>query len=331
MAKNLRQIATRVIPIVFYALIAVFAVIYLTKINWSALANLKLQWGWIVASSVAAIALRYWYASIWMFLMRRLGAHTRGNHAELYAVYAKSWLGRYLPGGATWILGKIYFASKLGLSKTKLGISSFLEGGLQVIALLISASLILAFDPLVQSFGQQWVTLLLVGTVVGLISVYPPLFNRLTAFLYLKVRKQKIDASSLPSTATIGYGIAAFLVSSILNGFAFYFIVLAVAPEVGATHILYILGCASLANALSMLAVFAPAGLGVRETVQLTMLSVLIDPALALVVTVLDRLWSIFMDGVFWGSAVGLKQWIVGRNVAAKLGGNPESDVSLKK
>jgi len=328
-ASSLRKIVGRVIPIVFYALIAVFAAIYLTKINWAALQNLKLHWGWIAASSVCAIALRYWYASIWMFLMRRLGAHTRGNHAELYAVYAKSWLGRYLPGGATWIVGKIYFASKLGLSKTKLGISSFLEGGLQIIALLISASLILAFDPLVQAFGQQWVTLLLVGTAVGLISVYPPIFNRITAFLYLKVRKQSIDAASLPSTATIGLGIGAFLFSSILNGFAFYFIVLAVAPEVGAKNILYILGCASLANALSMLAIFAPAGLGVRETVQLTMLSVLINPALALVVTVLDRLWSILMDGIFWGSAIGLRSWIVARKPGQKLGKNAQSDVRL--
>ena len=301
---NLRRLAGRVIPIVFYVLIGVFAWVYLTKINWDGLKGLNPNWWWIAASAAAAIVLRYWYASIWMFLMRRLGAHTKGHHSELYAVYAKSWLGRYLPGGVTWIVGKIYFASKLGLSKTKLGISSFLEGALQIIALMISATLILAFDPLVQNFGSQWVVLLVAASIVGLISVYPPLFNRLTAFMYLKVRKEKLDAASLPSTATIGYGVGAFLFSSLLNGLAFYFLVLAVAPEIGLGKIFYVIGCASLANALSMLAVFAPAGLGVREGVQLAMLAVIINPGLAVVVTVLDRILSIAMDTVFWGSAI---------------------------
>jgi uncharacterized membrane protein YbhN (UPF0104 family) len=304
---NWRKIASRAVPWVFYALIAVFAYNYLTKLNWSALNHLNLNFWWVAASGICAIALRYWYASIWMFLMRRLGAHTKGHHGELYKVYAKSWLGRYLPGGATWILGKIYFASKLGLSKLKLGISSFLEGGLQIIALLISASLILAFDPTVAAFGSQWSFILLAGTVLGLLSVYPPIFNRLTSLLYRVVRKTEIGAENLPSTSTITLGIGSFFVSTLLNGLCFFFVVLAVAPGVGIDRLFYILGCASLANALSMLAIFAPAGLGVRETVQLTMLSGVIGPELALVVTVLDRLFSIAMDLVFWLSTAGIR------------------------
>jgi glycosyltransferase 2 family protein len=48
-----------------------------------------------------------------------------------------------------------------------------------------------------------------------------------------------------------------------------------------------------------MLAVFAPAGLGVREGVQLTMLLLVMSPEQALVATVLMRLWSIVMDALF--------------------------------
>jgi uncharacterized membrane protein YbhN (UPF0104 family) len=53
-----------------------------------------------------------------------------------------------------------------------------------------------------------------------------------------------------------------------------------------------------------MLAVFAPAGLGVRETVQLTMLLLVMPPETALVATVLMRLWSIVMDALFLALAL---------------------------
>jgi uncharacterized membrane protein YbhN (UPF0104 family) len=59
-----------------------------------------------------------------------------------------------------------------------------------------------------------------------------------------------------------------------------------------------------------MLAVFAPAGLGVRETVQLTMLLLVMPPEAALVATVLMRLWSIFMDAVFLFATLLIQRFV---------------------
>lgn len=297
---------TKLIPWVFYALVAVFAYFYLKSINWSALSKVQINWWWIAASTVASIAVRYWFASIWMFLLTSLGANLAGQRAELFLVYAKSWLGRYIPGGATWILGKIYFAAKLGISKAKLGISSFLEGALQIIVVLISAAAMLAFDPHVQKLAHGWVWLLLAAAMAGLVTVYPPVFNRVIQFGYSKVRKERLAAEHLPSTKTIGQGIVAFLISSILSGLSFYFVAAAVDPSLGWDSVLFIIGASNLASALSMLAVFAPAGLGVREGIQLTMLLLVMSPEQALVATVLMRVWSIVTDALFaalaWGT-----------------------------
>jgi uncharacterized membrane protein YbhN (UPF0104 family) len=253
----------------------------------------------MLAATAASIAVRYWFAAIWMFLLRGLKANLSGQERELFLVYAKSWLGRYIPGGATWILGKIYFATKLGISKAKLGISSFLEGALQIIVVLISAAGMLAVDPHVQKLGRGWVWALLAAAVVGLIVVYPAVFNRVIQFGYGKVRKQQLDTEHLPDNATIGKGILAFLVSSVLSGLSFYFVAAAVDPALDVSSVLFIIGASNLASALSMLAVFAPAGLGVREGVQLAMLLLVMSPEQALVATVLMRLWSIVMDALF--------------------------------
>ena len=288
----------------FYVAVAVFAYFYLKGINWGELTRVNINWWFMLAATATSILVRFWFAEIWMLLLRRLGAKLDGQRLELFVVYAKSWLGRYIPGGATWILGKIYFATKLGISKAKLGISSFLEGALQVIVVLITASAMLAFDPHVANLGRGWVFALLSAAVFGLISVYPPVFNRMISFGYAKLGRGNLDAEHLPSEATVGLGIASFALSSILSGLSFYFVALAVSPELGLKDLLFVVGCSNLASALSMLAVFAPAGLGVREGVQLSMLLLVMPAEAALVATVLMRLWSILMDAVFFFATV---------------------------
>jgi uncharacterized membrane protein YbhN (UPF0104 family) len=296
---NARKALLKAVPWVFYAAVAVFAFFYLKSINWAALNSVSINWGWMAAATAVSIAVRFWFARIWMFLLRSLNADLTGNEAELYLVYAKSWLGRYVPGGATWILGKIYFATKLGISKAKLGISSFLEGALQIIVVIISAALMLAIDPHVQSLGRTWVWLLLAAAIAGLVVVYPPVFNRVIRFGYSKVRKQDLAHEHLPDTKTIGKGIGAFAVSSVLSGLSFYFVAAAVDPNLNASSLAFIIGASNLASALSMLAVFAPAGLGVREGIQLAMLLLVMPAEQALVATVLMRVWSIVMDALF--------------------------------
>lgn len=288
----------------FYLAVGVFAFFYLKGLDWVALSQVSINWWFMLAATATSILVRFWFAEIWMILLRRLGADLAGQRLELFVVYSKSWLGRYIPGGATWILGKIYFATKLGISKAKLAISSFLEGALQVVVVLITASAMLAFDPHVASFGRGWVFALLAAAVVGLIAVYPPVFNRVISFGYAKLGRGTLDVQHLPSNSTVGFGIGGFALSSVLSGLSFYFVALAVDPKLGLKDLLFIVGCSNLASAVSMLAVFAPAGLGVRETVQLTMLLLVMPPETALVATLLMRLWSIVMDALFLALAI---------------------------
>ncbi|MEY4366803.1 MAG: hypothetical protein RLZ28_218 [Actinomycetota bacterium] len=306
--------AKRLIPAVFYALVIVFGAIYLTRIDWQGLSEITIDPWWLLVATAVSLFTRFWFAEIWLFLLKRLGAKLDGNRAKLFVVYSKAWLGRYIPGGAAWIFGKIYFASQIGVSKTKLAISSFLEGALQIIVVLVSAAALLALDPRASQFGPLWVWGLIAVCVVGLLAVYPPIFNRVIKFGYLKARKKQLDDADLPNNKTIGLGILAFGGSALISGLSYFFIAKTLVPELSFGDLFYVVGTANLASALSMLAIFAPAGLGVRETIQLTTLLVIMNPAQAVAVTVFMRLWSIVLDLVFWLGSLAIQRSLRSKN-----------------
>lgn len=292
---------------VFYVALVVGAIFYVRSIHWSDVHLDKLNWAWVVFAVALALVQRYWYAFIWMFLLRRLGAVIFGLRLQLVAVYSKAWLGRYIPGGVTWILGKIYFATKLGVSATKLGVSSFLEGVLQIISILVSAVILLAFDPNIQALGWWVIPTLILAAIVGLVSVYPPFFNRVLKFGYTKVKKSKIDPESLPNLPTITRGLLAFSVTSILSGMQVFCIAAAIEPKISISNVFFVIGISNLFSAASMLAVFAPAGLGIQE-IMAVFLALVVSPAAAALTVVLLRLFSIIMDVLFLGSALGIRK-----------------------
>jgi hypothetical protein len=56
----------------------------------------------------------------------------------------------------------------------------------------------------------------------------------------------------------------------------------------------------NLAGAVGILSIFAPSGLGVRESVQLLLLPLVMPAEVGLVVTIAARLWSIAVDVAFY-------------------------------
>lgn len=292
----------------FYLLVALFLILYTQSLDWRSIANLEIQWLFIAVATVLGLVTRFWFARIWIFFLTNSGAKfSREITLELYSVYAKSWLGRYIPGSVAWVLGKVYFASKLGISKTRLAISSFIEAVLQIVTVLLTASVLLALDPRSYQLAGNWIWLVLVFAILGLIAILPPVLRVYAGKAYELMRKVKLDESLIPKNAVLGRGILYFVVSSMLSGLAFYFVALSIAPEIGIKELLFVLAASNLASAVSMVAVFAPAGVGVREAIQIAALLFVMSPEQALAATILMRVLSIFWDGMFLGLATLFK------------------------
>ena len=288
----------------FYLMVATFLVIYASNLDWNSLLSISLAWQWIGVATLLGLATRFWFARIWIYFLSQSGAKFhKSEKLELYEVYAKSWLGRYIPGSVTWILGKVYFASKLGISKSRLAISSFIEAVLQIVTVLLSASLLLLLDPRSYQLAGNWIWVILGSAILGLFAVLPPVLRRYASKAYEILRKARLDQNLIPSNKTLGTGVLFFLGSSLLSGLALYFVALAVDPGLGIEQLMFVLAASNLASAVSMVAVFAPAGVGVRETIQIAALLFVMSPEQALAATLLMRVLSIVWDGLFLGIA----------------------------
>lgn len=301
---KLLYFAKKIVPIIFYAALVVFLYFYLKSIDFEKLKDLQVDWLFVALSTIFGLAFRYWGAYIWLVLLKGLGAKNLTNKTQLLYVYAKSWLGRYIPGTAPWILGKIYFASKQGISKNKLAVSSLLEGGLQVNVVLILSLLILSFDSRLNIIDIRFKFLMIAIAVVGIISLTPRVFNKIVSITYKLLKKKTLDEEHLANGKTIMTGAGLYAVGAVISGVSFFYMAKAVFPDLLYSDALFVIGTASLAGAVSMLAVFTPSGLGVREGIQLALLSLIMPTELALVVTVFTRLWSIVTDLLFFGLAI---------------------------
>ena len=301
--STLKRLAFKSIPWVFYGLLLVFLVIYLQSIDLAKLQNVDIAWQYVLIATGLGLGFRYWGAYIWVVLLRSLGATNVRLSRSLVYIYAKSWLGRYIPGTAPWILGKIYFASKQGISKNKLAVSSLLEGALQIIVQFLFALALLAFDPRLDVIPGEVKGIILIGIVGCIVALIPTVFNRLIAAAYRLIKKKQFSTEHYASSRTISKGFGLYVVGALMSSLSLFFIAKAFYPELSYDQLFFVMGVGTLAGAVSMVAVFAPSGIGVREGIQLVLLSIIMPTEIALVVTIATRLWSVLVDGLFFGLA----------------------------
>lgn len=298
---RLRRILGRVVAPAFYLLLVVFVVIYVVNTDWSQLQGVELSWWPLIAATLLSLAFRYLGVFIWLRLLMRLGGRLpTGQSREMSYIYAKSWLGRYIPGAATWILGKIYFASRHGVPRDKLAVSGVLEGALQIVATMIVGIALVIFDPRAAALAPWIRWLLIAALIVGIVALIPPVFHRLLRLAFKVLRRGDPDKAVLPSWVAMGEATGWYVLGSLVTGTSYFLVVLAVYPEVNWSDALYIIGAASLASAISMLAIFAPGGLGVREGVLGLMFAVVMPGPVALVLVIVLRVWSVAVDFLFY-------------------------------
>lgn len=296
-----RRILRTAVPILFYGLLVVFLALYLTGIDWGQLAGLQLTWWPLIAATALSLLFRYLGVFIWLRLLHRLGGRgLRGSYRELTYIYAKSWLGRYIPGAATWILGKVYFASRHGVAKSKLAVSGLLEGGLQILATLVVGVALIVLDPRTATL-DPWLRWAMVAVLIaGIVVLLPPVFRRLLILAFRLLRRGSPDPALFPGWGAMAEAAGMYIVGALITGSSYYLVALAVYPQIDIGSALYVIGAASLASAISMLAVFAPGGLGVREGALGLLLAVIMPGPVALVLVVVLRLWSVVVDALFF-------------------------------
>ena len=280
--------------------VLVFLGLFLRGLDYEVLKELRLDPWPLFASICFSLGFRYWGVYIWRGILQDLGASQLPRFGALASVYARSWMARYIPGTVPWLASRVLFARDLGISKSRLTVSSILEAGTQMISIAAISLLLLGMDGRLASQFESRIGLVVlsVGLVLAFLLI-PAVFNRLIRFVYKTIKGREAYAELATNSKATLRSLLLYAVGSLLAGISYYFMALAVWGSVSTKDLIFIVGAVNLSGVIGMAAPCVPSGLGVRDASQLVLLSVILPKEVALVLTVFSRLWSLVVDLVF--------------------------------
>lgn len=287
----------------FLLLIVIFFALYLRGIDYSQFNSLSVNWPLLLWATVLSLAFRYWGVLIWRTILKDLGSKSLPRFDLLSEVYARAWMGRYIPGSVTWIAGKIYLASSIGISKSRLAVASVLEAAVQIVAITVVSLLLVGFDPRTSVIAVELKLLLVMGAAALLVSLYAPIFNRIIQLVFQLIKRRKAYGELQTNNKTVLRSFILYALGSFISGTAYFFMTQSIYESASWQLFFYLVGAYNLAGVIGMATPFVPSGLGVRDGAQLILLNVVFPREIALALTVFSRLWSAAVDVLFFAAS----------------------------
>ena len=203
-----------------------------------------------------------------------------------------SWLppiGKYMPGKVASVVGAVWFLRKYNVPTSVAASIIFMLNGLMVTMGLTLAVPLTLSEPILPNYPWIWICSL--GLLaVGLICLHPRVFFAVANFILVKLGREKID--KLPRVRDYTETLAFMLCQYILHGLSLWLMVLAV-TDISETWIAYCIFTAALASTVGFIAIFAPAGLGVRDGILLVALTPVLATGGAIVVVAMRLVQTI--------------------------------------
>jgi len=213
-----------------------------------------------------------------------------------------SQLGKYLPGKIWTWAGRIYFCQQLGIPTSKTFLSMVLELALTTIsgiliflvALLISPGFKINIHPF----------FLIIVVIMSFIIIHPKVLTRIINFFLYLLKKEPIKIEL--NFSQICFIMGCYFIIWFCFGIAFYFLINSV-TFIAPSKILIITGSFAISNTVGVMALFAPAGLGVREGILSLLLSNFFPLSLAILLSFLCRIWVSVGELVMLGISTRIK------------------------
>jgi len=235
---------------------------------------------------------------VWRELLADLGS--RLSIPEAFRIMFIGQLGKYVPGSIWPVLAQSELGADRGVPRTRSAVSVLLSYAVMTCSGVVVAMVTLPFAT-AGSIAQYFWILFLIPVAAVLLS--PPVLNRLLR-LVLRVSRRPVVQQSVSYR-----GLARTMVWA-LAGWSFNGLMVYVLMRQLAGHpqgsLLVSVGAYSLSWAVGFLAVFAPAGAGVREAVMVAVLGARTTPATALTVALLCRALAVVADAAAGAAASAL-------------------------
>lgn len=242
---------------------------------------------WVAASA-------YWCAVLRTATDTTVGLFQGFVHLSMMAV------GKYLPGKAWGIAARSSHMKSEGVAVSRGLLATFYEQLITVhSALVFSAGLALIYAP-----GPA--VLLIACAAAASLPATPYVQGAAFALLrrILPARTKAVDLRHMPMTAYLSL-LGAMIIVWLLNGLVFVGLYVAfISPDIDAGLIARLLFANTIGIVTGFFALFAPAGIGVREGVSIAIMAPAIGLEEAVLLSLLHRLWSV--AGEFGVGAIAL-------------------------
>lgn len=244
---------------------------------------------------------------VWREILADLGS--RLSIPEAARIMFIGQLGKYVPGSIWPVLAQSELGADLGIPRSRSAVSVLVSYAVMSTSGLVVAIVTLPFATAASIAQYFWILFLL---PVAAVLLSPPVLNRLLR-LVLRVSRQPVMEQ------TVSYrGLARTMLWALFgwsaNGLMVYVLMRQLAGHPQGL-LLVSVGAYSLSWSVGFLAVFAPAGAGVREAVMVAVLSARTGLHIAVAVALLCRALSVLADAVAGASAAAL----VGRRRLRRL------------
>ena len=245
--------------------------------------------GFFLSSCVVLVLGYLWSASMWGRLVGDLG----GPSLPLWTsvrVFMVANLGRYVPGKVWQISGLAYLAKREGVQASVATGAAILGQGIAILAAaLVGVATLFGPNAIWREMG--WVGLAAgIGVAVSIVAVVviPPVFRRVVTFWFRLTRTDPPDSGLGSGNAGLRW-LALYVVNWGIYAAAFWLLYL----SFGEWRTFLQVGPAfAAAYVAGYIAVFAPAGAGIREGVLVVLLQAIMAREAAVVLAVLARLWT---------------------------------------
>jgi hypothetical protein len=277
---------------------------------------------WLLVASLALLALHLLITSMLWHLFTVVNRASIPLGAAIVAWFY-SMLGKYIPGKVFLWAGRTFYYHREGQSIKRITFCLLLDMALQLLASCLVIAVALAWSPHMFLSKYRSATWILIAVVA--LGVNPRVLRLvLNRGLRLLRREPVVVAMRQRDIAAI---VAGYTANCLLLGLAFFCFVNALHPTPVEKY-LFLTGAFLVAGWTGVLAVFAPGGLGVRDSVLLVALCTMMPDSTAAVVVLAARVWTTAAELICVSLAFCYDRWTKRRAEGTGVGGRAGSERS---
>jgi hypothetical protein len=286
----------------------VLLLIYYIAINFEKLKETRVEINWplFTVSLVIYSLYKFGQANTWYYITRKTG--TNISYGKTLEAWFMSQLGRYIPGKVFYYGGRLYYYHKEGVSKTKITYFFIIENVLTFIA---AAFILLISFPFISLslFENKAFWWVLVLTPLFLVFIHPKIFQKSLNILLIKLKRQPFEIQ-LRYIEMLKFLVMLFA-NWFLLGLGFCVLILSMSNmKFDLGLFVFLTGGFAFSIVVGMISIFAPSGIGVRESVLVFILKEIMSETMAVIYSVTSRVWLTIGDFIIVGLVlVASKLW----------------------